>query len=182
MRAWSRRWVGGLAVVLVCWASRIGAAPGGAAPIPAAGQPPHLVEIDVRGAAALVTVTRTLAGSRRAGDAREEILDLALPPDAHLLDVDVDVQGDARFDSVQPSPAEGAHDGYLEATRALGLTPRALSFDDETTTRVRVALRQQKPTRAHRSATVSRLWFIWPAGAPSSPSPRPPTRRARPRA
>jgi len=106
-----------------------------------------VVDIDVRGAAALVTVTRTLPGSRRTGDTREEILDLALPRDAHLLDVDVDVQGDARFDSAQPSPEGRAHDGYLEATRALGLTPRTLSYDDETTTRVRVALRQQKPNQ-----------------------------------
>jgi len=105
------------------------------------------VDIEVRGAAALVTVTRTLPGSRRSGDTREEILDLALPRDAHLLDVDVGVQGDSRFDSAQPSPDARAHDGYLEATRALGLTPRTLSYDDETTTRVRVALRQQKPNQ-----------------------------------
>lgn len=141
MRAWYRRWVGGLAVAFVCWVSPVGAAP------PASSSPPaQSVDIDVRGAAALVTVTRALPGSRRAGDAHEEILDLALPPDARLLDVEVDTSG--RFDSAQPSPGARARDGYVEATRALGITPRVLSFDDETTTRVRVALRQQKANQS----------------------------------
>lgn len=105
-----------------------------------------MVDIDVRGAAALVTVTRALPGSRRAGDAHEEILDLALPADARLLDVEVDAAG--RFDSAQPAPGARAHDGYVEATRALGITPRVLSLDDATTTRVRVAVRQQKPNQS----------------------------------
>lgn len=145
MRAWYRRWVGGLAVAFVCWTSPVGAAPSVSPPAA------QLVDVDVRGAAALVTVTRTLPGSRRVGDAREEILDVALPRDAHLLDVDVGVAGTARFDIAQPSPAERAREGYAEATRALGLTPRVLSYDDETTTRVRVALRQQK---ANQSTTI----------------------------
>ena len=113
---------------------------------PAASPPAQVVDIDVRGAAALVTVTRALPGARRAGDAHEEILDLALPADARLLDVAVDAAG--RFDSAQPSPVARAHDGYVEATRALGIAPRVLSFDDQTTTRVRVALRQQKPNQS----------------------------------
>jgi len=144
VRAWYRRWVGGLAVALVCWVPPVGAAPGASSS--QAALPAQVVDIDVRGAAALVTVTRTLPGARRAGDAREEILDLALPRDARLLDVDVDASG--RFDSARPSPGARARDGYVEATRALGITPRVLSFDDETTTRVRVALRQQKPNQS----------------------------------
>ena len=141
MRAWFRRWVGGLAVAFVCWASPAWA-------VPEVSPPAQLVDVDVRGAAALVTVTRTLPGVPRVGDAREEILDLALPRDARLLEVGVDVAGAARFDGAQPSPGGRARDGYAPATRALGVKPRVLSYDDAATTRVRVALRQQKPNQS----------------------------------
>jgi hypothetical protein len=151
---------------------------GGAVPATAKSpEPAQVIQIDVKGAAALVTVTRVLPGSRRAGDAREDILDLSLPPDAHLLDVEVDVSG--RFDSPLPSPGTRARDGYVEATRALGLTPRALSFDDEATTRIRVALKQQKPNQntlvRYRFSTLvhvagGRAELVFPP-TPDAPTP-----------
>jgi hypothetical protein len=111
--------------------------------------PAHVVQIDVRGAAALVTVTRSFPGASTAGTAREEVLDLALPAAARLIDVEVDAGG--KFEAPLRTPGAQARDGYLEATRAMGLGARAVPYDDETTTRIRVASKQQ---RAHRPTTV----------------------------
>jgi len=139
-------------------AAAVGVGPSGrapqAAPTPAAmptapAAPVHLVQIDVRGAAALVTVTRSFPGASTAGTAREEVLDLALPAAARLIDVEVDTGG--KFESPLRTPGSQARDGYVEATRAMGLGARAVPYDDETTTRIRVASKQQ---RAHRPTTV----------------------------
>jgi hypothetical protein len=148
-----------------------------ASPGPGTLAPVHIVEIEVRGAAALVTVTRTLPGVRRAGDAREDILDLSLPPEAHLLDMDVDASG--RFETPLRAPDARARDGYVEAARSLGLTPRALSFDDEATLRVRIALKQQKPNQntivRYQFSTLvhvvdRRAELVFPA-TPDAPAP-----------
>jgi len=111
--------------------------------------PAHVVQIDVRGAAALVTVTRSFPGASTAGTPREEVLDLALPEAARLIDVEVDATG--KFEAPSRAPGAQARDGYVEATRAMGLGARAVPYDDETTTRIRVASKQQ---RARRPLTV----------------------------
>ncbi|HEY8926713.1 MAG TPA: VWA domain-containing protein [Polyangia bacterium] len=111
--------------------------------------PAHVVQIDVRGAAALVTVTRSFPGASTAGTAREEVLDLALPAAARLIDVEVDAAG--KFEAPSRAPDAQARDGYVEATRAMGLGARAVPYDDETTTRIRVASKQQ---RARRPMTI----------------------------
>jgi hypothetical protein len=111
--------------------------------------PAHAVQIDVRGAAALVTVTRSFPGASTTGTAREEVLDLALPEAARLIDVEVDAAG--KFETPSRAPGAQARDGYVEATRAMGLGARAVPYDDETTTRIRVASKQQ---RARRPLTI----------------------------
>ena len=69
----------------------LGATPRATADVPAsaaAAAPAEVIQIDVRGAAALVTVTRSFRGAATTGAAREELLDLALPASARLIDVE----------------------------------------------------------------------------------------------
>jgi len=138
--------------------------------------PTHLVQIDVRGAAALVTVTRSFPGASTVGSAREEVLDLALPSAARLIDVEVDASG--KFEAPLRAPGAQARDGYLEATRAMGLGARAVPYDDETTTRIRVASKQQRPRRPmtvrYRFATLlqiagRRAEIVFPPSPETSP-------------
>jgi hypothetical protein len=156
-----------------------------AAPPPPPG-PAQVMQIEVRGAAALVTVTRTLPGSATAGATREDVVDLALPPEARLVDVAVDTGG-GRFEAPSSAPPTRARDGYLEAARAMGVTARALPYDDDTTTRIRVTSKQQKPNRPttirYRFSTLlhiagRRAELTFPASPESSPVPARVTVRA----
>lgn len=150
-----------------------------AGPAAAPPRPAQVVQIQVRGAAALVTVTRTLPGSATAGAAREDVLDLALPHEARLVDVEVDTGG-GHFEAPTRAPDTRARDGYLEAARAMGVTTRALPYDDDTTTRIRVTSKQQKPNRPttirYRFSTLlhiagRRAELTFPASPEASPVP-----------
>jgi len=113
-----------------------------AAPLPVTPPAAQSIQIDIRGAIAMVTVTRTLPGAEVAGTAQEDVLDIALPAGAALMEVDVDATG--RFETPAPVARSRARDGYGEAVRALGLHAREVPFEDEATTRIRIASKQQK--------------------------------------
>jgi hypothetical protein len=118
--------------------------------------PAQKIAVDVRGPVALVTVTRSVScdvprrralGHDNLDDPREkafsarplceQLLDVALPEGAALVDVAVSERG--RWRATEVTPRERATKEYLTRLDARAVSPAREPFDDATTFRVRVA-------------------------------------------
>jgi hypothetical protein len=123
---------------------------------------PQKIAVEVRGPVALVTVTRSLSCElppyralthdnldnprEKAFYARplcEQLVDVALPEGAALVDVAVSELG--KWRDVTPAPRERATKEYLARLDARSMTPVREPFDDGTTFRVRVAADPRGP-------------------------------------
>jgi hypothetical protein len=155
-------------------------------------EPAHSIRVELRGAVALVTVTRTLP-SGRPGTASETILDVALPNRSALLEVEL-ASGAAgsgsAFHKVAPLDAGKAKEAYVESLRAMGLAAGEQPFDDDARYRIRVAAPSRTPSRdaqiRYRFSTIlevrgDRYQVSFPAAPELSPVPADVEVRAEPR-
>ena len=110
--------------------------------------PAQSIRIDVRGAIAHVSVSRTLSwpprSPNRSGVAKladqttDAVLDVALPVHAQLLDVAV---GNGRTSSAtRPIALAKGRDAYLESLHAIGVAASEIAFEDEASVRIRIAV------------------------------------------
>ena len=156
----------------------------------------QVMRVDIRGAVAHVTVTRTLScapSAHGATAARDAITDLALPDRATLVDVEVgglvarpgasgEVVSGRRFDPTKPAAPAGARDAYLASLRAMDITAAEVAFDDDVRFRARVACKSRNKSNIialRYSFSVllemnrDRLQLVFPA----APEPSPPATR-----
>lgn len=130
---------------------------GGGRPSQAASPPGvHRVSVDARGPLALVDVTRAVAPRRdeRGGD--EALLDIALPDESVM--VEVEVKDGARWRRFGDKPGKADADLYRSESAARGVMPAAEPFEQGTTHRLRVT-RSAPGSRGAPEPTTIRYRF-----------------------
>jgi von Willebrand factor type A domain len=155
---------------LLCWGAGIWTRPSAAfageigSAEDARTEPEQVVRLDVRGAVAEVTVTRTLrhcdglpwAQARARGEC---VLDIVLPNGAALLSVQI---RDGRvIPPIAPTlimPANAGLERYRQALRAAHVEPSAIPFDDDARYRVRVL----DTTNDRQRAAILQYSFVAP--------------------